>query len=134
MKRAILPNEPTDFLQDFGCNSYNMRRLRGNVMKDFGGFVFRNEPTGKVLWVFESGMNQIWGEKWRVEESQRIPFQQNRAHRARLQRGDMMASGPLALRFGGRRQRSSAVIDRRYNPDAFLLVGVRLVCAPSGYT
>jgi hypothetical protein len=49
IKHAILRNEPTVFCSDFGCNVHYMSNLRGNVTKNFGGFVFQNEPTGRVF-------------------------------------------------------------------------------------
>jgi hypothetical protein len=45
----FLRNEPTVFRSDFGYNLYGMSNLQTNVTENFGGFVFQNEPTGRVF-------------------------------------------------------------------------------------
>jgi len=107
-KYAILPNEPTVFCSDFGCNVHDMSNLRRNVTKNFGGFVLENEPTRRVVAADDSGVSSDsalggqrgngdkLGGEWRscgqvtsaVGRSSHndLEKQEDHAHRARLQR------------------------------------------------
>ena len=49
IKHAILPNEPTVFAEYFQCKIQYTKHLRPKTLREIGGFVFENEPTGEVF-------------------------------------------------------------------------------------